>query len=106
MRLLGVDRIGHFEHVILGYLKGVFGSVWPGSSSASGEEGKDKQEQVEGEGEEKAVEGGEILGADGIAKKEKAEEASTYITYPHPLFLGRKLGVGEGVSLVAQSCAC
>ncbi|KAJ5397371.1 hypothetical protein N7509_005484 [Penicillium cosmopolitanum] len=30
VRLLGVERIGHFEHVILGYLKGVFGPIWPG----------------------------------------------------------------------------
>lgn len=32
-----MDRIGHFEHVVLGYLKSVFGPIWPGSSTSSGE---------------------------------------------------------------------
>lgn len=77
MRLLGVERIGHFEHVILGYLKGVLGPVWPGSSSSSSssEGGESTEEKQEGEGE-----GDAILGADGNAVVTKAEEASTYHT--------------------------
>ncbi|KAJ5683211.1 hypothetical protein N7462_006376 [Penicillium macrosclerotiorum] len=41
VRLLGVDRIGHFEHVVVGYVKSAFPSVWP-----------QKDNQPESEGEE------------------------------------------------------
>lgn len=78
VRLLGVDRIGHFEHVILGYLKGALGPLWPGSSSSSESESAsgDKDGEKEGESESDA------LGADENAVVAKAEEASTYISYP------------------------
>ncbi|KAJ5966137.1 hypothetical protein N7481_012851 [Penicillium waksmanii] len=73
VRLLGVERIGHFEHVILGYLKGVFGPIWPGSSSSPAEEGSEEKEKGE-----KEVEGDATLGADGTAIVSKAEEASIW----------------------------
>ena len=36
VRLLGVDRIGHYEHVAIEYLKSAFGSVWPQSTEEEG----------------------------------------------------------------------
>jgi hypothetical protein len=82
VRLLGVERIGHFEHVILGYLKGVLGPLWPGSSSSSSSPAEEGGEEKEKKGE-KEVEGDAILGADGTAIVGKAEEASTYtMLYP------------------------
>ncbi|KAJ5099238.1 hypothetical protein N7532_006239 [Penicillium argentinense] len=65
VRLLGVERIGHFEQVVLGYLKETFKSVWPAalSKEKSGEESQAGGEQAQ---EQK---GGEV---------EKQEEASIW----------------------------
>ncbi len=29
VRLLGIERIGHYEHVIMEGMKGIFSAVWP-----------------------------------------------------------------------------
>jgi hypothetical protein len=39
VRLLGVERIGHWEHVIVSSVKDVFKSVWPQAESGSAAEG-------------------------------------------------------------------
>ncbi|KAJ5907959.1 hypothetical protein N7495_000641 [Penicillium taxi] len=37
VRLLGVERIGHFEHAVLESIKGVFPTFWPKKEHAEGE---------------------------------------------------------------------
>ncbi|KAJ5570386.1 uncharacterized protein N7459_009816 [Penicillium hispanicum] len=43
VRLLGVDRIGHFEHVVVESVKDVFRSVWPQTETRSPAEDEDGQ---------------------------------------------------------------
>lgn len=54
VRLLGVERIGHWEHVAVSSVKDVFKSVWPqaesGSVPAEGDGALVKAEQEEEEG--------------------------------------------------------
>ncbi|CAL5874164.1 uncharacterized protein PFLUO_LOCUS8452 [Penicillium psychrofluorescens] len=37
VRLLGVDRIGHYEHVAIEFLKSTFGSAWPQLTTEEGQ---------------------------------------------------------------------
>ncbi|KAJ5812594.1 hypothetical protein N7474_008895 [Penicillium riverlandense] len=37
VRLLGVDRIGHYEHVAIEFLKSTFGSAWPQLTKEEGQ---------------------------------------------------------------------
>ncbi|KAJ5381001.1 uncharacterized protein N7496_003429 [Penicillium cataractarum] len=60
VRLLGVERIGHWEHVVVQSVKDVFYSVWP----------QEEGGKVEGEGDE---EGGALVKEDG-----SMEEASIW----------------------------
>ncbi|PWY93827.1 peptide alpha-N-acetyltransferase Nat2 [Aspergillus sclerotioniger CBS 115572] len=47
VRLAGVERIGHYEHVISESVKGVISKVWPTSEDASSElEGSDGQTDI------------------------------------------------------------
>lgn len=45
VRLLGVDRIGHLEHVVIQWVKETFKTVWPQTVNKSGEEGEDEADQ-------------------------------------------------------------
>ncbi|RAL05694.1 peptide alpha-N-acetyltransferase Nat2 [Aspergillus ibericus CBS 121593] len=55
VRLAGVERIGHYEHVISESVKGVISKVWPASEDANpGSEGSDGQ--AEGKSTEAAQE--------------------------------------------------
>jgi hypothetical protein len=66
VRLLGVERIGHWEHVVVSSVKDVFKSVWPQTESGSG------AAEGEGEGDGALVKAGEEGG--------NMEEASTSLT--------------------------
>lgn len=71
VRLLGVERIGHWEHVVVSSVKDVFKSVWPQADRGS----------AEGSGDEE--------GALVKAKEEEGsmEEASMSHTHTHSLSL-------------------
>lgn len=43
VRLLGVERIGHFEHVAVESVKSAFRAIWPQSETGSAQEEKDGQ---------------------------------------------------------------
>ncbi|KAL4740161.1 hypothetical protein BDV11DRAFT_185828 [Aspergillus similis] len=62
VKLLGADKIGHYEHVIVESVKGAVNKVWPGASKESEEESE--HEIVEAQAGEK--------------KKGPAEEASLW----------------------------
>lgn len=68
MRLLGADKIGHYEHVAVEGLKGAVNKVWPGAFSGSKEE--EKGEEPEAPAVEKK------------AKKAPTEEASMFFSAP------------------------
>lgn len=40
VRLLGVERIGHYEHVVVGYVKDKFKAIWPTTEEGSDGQGK------------------------------------------------------------------
>lgn len=48
VRLLGVDRIGHFEHVVVQSVKDAVHSVWPQTDTGSHDEGKGEGEDPQG----------------------------------------------------------
>ena len=43
VRLLGVDRIGHFEHVVVEKVKEIFPTLWPQKESKTTGEDEDEQ---------------------------------------------------------------
>jgi hypothetical protein len=71
VRLLGVERIGHWEHVVVQSAKDVFRSVWP------------QKEGEEGGRVESAGEGGALV----QAEEASMEEASMSLFFSFSLFL-------------------
>lgn len=66
MKLLGADKIGHYEHVVVENIKGGVNKVWPGAFEESNED------EEEGQGSEtQAVE----------KKRGPAEEASMFMSF-------------------------
>lgn len=66
VKLLGADKIGHYEHVVVESIKGGANKVWPGAFEES------KEEEDEGQGSEtQAIE----------KKKGPAEEASMFMSF-------------------------
>lgn len=80
VRLLGVDRIGHWEHTILESAKRVLDSVLPFSLSAQ----KEEEVQVEGEGE-----GSTATQAGEASSQDPRENASEEASKSHALILSR-----------------
>lgn len=78
VRLLGVERIGHFEHVALGYVKGVFGKLWPSSkpepSPTSSTESDSEIETNEGESENQGEASTSII----FSRQSKARHIRNY----------------------------
>lgn len=72
VRLLGVERIGHWEHVVVSSVKDALKSVWPASES---DPGADRGES-DGEGD------GAVVGAEGEEGK-GMEEASMFLPLSH-----------------------
>ncbi|KAL4870629.1 hypothetical protein BDV12DRAFT_184262 [Aspergillus spectabilis] len=68
VKLLGADKIGHYEHVVVEGFKGNVNKIWPGAF----EESKEEEEEEQGKTEEAA--------AQAVEKKRKgpAEEASLW----------------------------
>ncbi|KAL4783235.1 hypothetical protein BJX76DRAFT_260779 [Aspergillus varians] len=67
VKLLGADKIGHYEHVVVEGVKGAVNKVWPGAFETS------KEEEEEEEKEKKEA------GAQAVGKsKGPAEEASLW----------------------------
>jgi hypothetical protein len=65
VRLLGVERIGHWEHVVVSSVKDVVKSVWPQAGSDSAERSQEAEE-------------GALVSAD---EEGNMEEASTFLPY-------------------------
>ena len=53
VRLLGVERIGHWEHVVVSSVKDVVKSVWPQAGSDSAERSREAEEGAPVSAEEK-----------------------------------------------------
>ncbi|KAL5332751.1 hypothetical protein BJX70DRAFT_99983 [Aspergillus crustosus] len=64
VKLLGADKIGHYEHVVVEGVTGAVNKVWPGAFERSGEEEEEEEEAVADQAVEK--------------KKGPAEEASLW----------------------------
>ncbi|KAL2819938.1 hypothetical protein BDW59DRAFT_151132 [Aspergillus cavernicola] len=58
VKLLGADKIGHYEHVVVEKVKGVVDGVWPGLFEKSKEE-KEEEEETEAQAAEKKKRGSE-----------------------------------------------
>lgn len=109
VRLLGVERIGHFEHVILGYLKGLAGPLWPGSGSKqSADTDSDETTTSSSETDTSAAKvDGEVVGADGAVIAEKNGEASTYTISSRfadqvALYVDCGYGYGYGLAIILR----
>ncbi|CEL02478.1 Putative Pectinesterase [Aspergillus calidoustus] len=59
VRLLGADRIGHYEHVVVEGLKGAVDKVWPGLFAKSKEEQEEEEAKEAQAAEEKKKNGGD-----------------------------------------------
>ena len=77
VRLLGSDRIGHYEHVILQTVADGIHVVWPGKQPTS----EEAEEAAEEEAKEKKVKEAEAQDQRAVAKK-KADEASMCHHFP------------------------
>lgn len=66
VRLLGVERIGHWEHVVVQTVKDAFYSVWPVEDGGKGE----------GEGEEDSA----------LVKQERSMEEASMFSLFLPIF--------------------
>ncbi|KXG52324.1 uncharacterized protein PGRI_086080 [Penicillium griseofulvum] len=54
VRLLGVERIGYYEHVVVGFVKDKFKSVWPQTKESESEDGQGQLAQAEERNQEEA----------------------------------------------------
>jgi hypothetical protein len=54
VRLLGVERIGYYEHVVVGFVKDKFKSVWPQTKESGAEDGQGQLAQAEERNQEEA----------------------------------------------------
>lgn len=54
VRLLGVERIGYYEHVVVGFVKDKLKSVWPQTKSSEAEDGQGQLAQAEERNQEEA----------------------------------------------------
>ncbi|KAJ5931331.1 hypothetical protein N7516_005820 [Penicillium verrucosum] len=54
VRLLGVERIGYYEHVVIGFVKDKLKTVWPQNKSPETEDGQGQLAQAEERNEEEA----------------------------------------------------
>ncbi|CAG7935313.1 unnamed protein product [Penicillium nalgiovense] len=54
VRLLGVERIGYYEHVVIGFVKDKLKSVWPQTKSSEAEDGQGQLAQAEERNQEEA----------------------------------------------------
>ncbi|KAJ9489291.1 hypothetical protein VN97_g4002 [Penicillium thymicola] len=54
VRLLGVERIGYYEHVVIGFVKDKLKTVWPQTKSPETEDGQGQLAQAEERNEEEA----------------------------------------------------
>ena len=77
VRLLGSDRIGHYEHVILQTVADGIHVVWPGKQPTS----EEAEETAKEEAKEKKVKEAEAQDQRAVAKK-KADEASMCHHFP------------------------
>ncbi len=73
MKLLGADKIGHYEHVVVESFKGSVNKVWPGAFEES------KEEEEGQESETQAIE----------KKKGPAEGASMFMSFLSSLTIDR-----------------
>ncbi|KAL4767621.1 hypothetical protein BDW60DRAFT_199621 [Aspergillus nidulans var. acristatus] len=53
VKLLGADKIGHYEHVIVESVKGAVNKVWPGAFKESEEESEDEDAEAQAGGRKK-----------------------------------------------------
>ncbi|OQD67841.1 hypothetical protein PENPOL_c003G10309 [Penicillium polonicum] len=54
VRLLGVERIGYYEHVVIGFVKDKLKTVWPQTESPETEDGQGQLAQAEERNQEEA----------------------------------------------------
>lgn len=54
VRLLGVERIGYYEHVVIGFVKDKLKTVWPQTQSPETEDGQGQLAQAEERNQEEA----------------------------------------------------
>ncbi|KAJ5426635.1 hypothetical protein N7465_001705 [Penicillium sp. CMV-2018d] len=54
VRLLGVERIGYYEHVVIGFVKDKLKTVWPQTESPEAEDGQGQLAQAEERNQEEA----------------------------------------------------
>ncbi|CAG8894687.1 unnamed protein product [Penicillium egyptiacum] len=54
VRLLGVERIGYYEHVVIGFVKDKLKSVWPQTKGSEAEDGQGQLAQAEERNQEEA----------------------------------------------------
>jgi Protein of unknown function (DUF1279). len=54
VRLLGVERIGYYEHVVIGFVKDKLKTVWPQNKSPEAEDGQGQLAQAEERNQEEA----------------------------------------------------
>ncbi|KAJ5963359.1 uncharacterized protein N7479_003235 [Penicillium vulpinum] len=54
VRLLGVERIGHYEHVVVGFVKDKLKGVWPQTGGSEAEDGQGQLAQAEERNQEEA----------------------------------------------------
>ena len=54
VRLLGVERIGYYEHVAIEFVKDKLKSVWPQTKSSEAEDGQGQLAQAEERNQEEA----------------------------------------------------
>lgn len=54
VRLLGVERIGYYEHVVVGYVKDKLKTVWPQTQAPEAEDGQGQLAQAEERNQEEA----------------------------------------------------
>ncbi|KAL4763134.1 uncharacterized protein BDW70DRAFT_15316 [Aspergillus foveolatus] len=53
VKLLGADKIGHYEHVIVESVKGAMNKVWPGAFRESEEQSEDEDAEAQAGGKKK-----------------------------------------------------
>lgn len=54
VRLLGVERIGYYEHVVVGFVKDKLNTVWPQTKGSEAEDGQGQLAQAEERNQEEA----------------------------------------------------